>query len=138
MLQTMDQLKTGLDQNKISTTENFIKNKHGVHLQDKAREQEIHTTMENKRKKVRDEAPPPVPEHQYIVGYDSISDSSYVNIPHFFNADKVISKISSKPRQSPIPSYGPSQQSHFGINADSVSQTNRPHFDQISDATKYV
>ena len=122
MLQTMDQLNNGLDQHKINTTtENFIKNKHGVPLQDKGREQEIHTTMENKRKKVRDEVTPPVPEHQYIVGYDSISDSSYVNIPHFFNADNIISKISSQPRRSPIPSHGPSQQSHYGMNADSVS-----------------
>ena len=90
MLQTMGQLATGLDQDKINTTtENFIKNKHGVHIQEK-----IHTTMETKRKKVRDEVPPPA-EHQYIVGYDSISDSSYVNIPHFFNADKVLTKLSS-------------------------------------------
>ena len=38
---------------------------------------------------------------------------------------------------------GPSQQSHYNFNgfpgpAENVSQTNRPHFDQISDVTKYV
>lgn len=46
-LQTMGNLNSGLDANKINTTtEHFLKNKHGVHITEK-----IHTTMNNKRKK---------------------------------------------------------------------------------------
>lgn len=47
LLQTMGDFKTGLDASKINTTtENFIKNKHGVHITEK-----IHTTMNRTRKK---------------------------------------------------------------------------------------
>ena len=50
-------------------------------------------------------------------------------------------------RQDENPLKGPSQQSFYfngfpgqaaETPAENVSQTNRPHFDQISDATKYV
>jgi len=46
-LQTMGNFNSGLDPNKINTTtEHFMKNKHGVHVTEK-----VHTTMNNKRKK---------------------------------------------------------------------------------------
>jgi len=47
----MGDFKTNLDANKINTTtENFIKNKHGVHITEK-----IHTTMNKTRKKKADD-----------------------------------------------------------------------------------
>ena len=98
-LQTMGNLNSGLDANKINTTtEHFMKNKHGIHITEK-----IHTTMNNKRKKkIHHQAggegdmkngdinmmagKAPVEEgraayRQPIVGYDSSSDSSYLHIP---------------------------------------------------------
>jgi hypothetical protein len=51
LLQTMGDFKTGLDASKINTTtENFIKNKHGVHITEK-----IHTTMNRTRRKKGEE-----------------------------------------------------------------------------------
>ena len=96
LLQTMGDFKTGLDASKINTTtENFIKNKHGVHITEK-----IHTTMNRTRRKkgedggqgygahAKGQRATPLQlgrqaYHQQIVGYDSNSDSSYVHIPKF-------------------------------------------------------
>lgn len=167
----MGNLNSGLDPNKINTTtEHFLKNKHGIHITEK-----IHTTMNNKRTKrihhhqggdnditngqidmTVNKGPSAAGRGHYgqqIVGYDSSSDSSYIHIPQF-NADKKLSKV--MPAEAFTPTSlggpdnqartyenylkGPSQQSFYfnGQQAENVSQTNRPNFDQISDATKYV
>lgn len=92
----MGDFKTGLDASEINTTtENFIKNKHGVHITEK-----VHTTMNRKRKKRGEDDGPGIAAkvggqragpshpgrqalHQRIVGYDSQSDSSRVEAPRF-------------------------------------------------------
>lgn len=84
------------------------------------------------------------------MGYDSNSDSSHVHIPKFKMKaqDQSTPDNMVGPNVSPLhlhdnlegSGHMPSQQSfyHHGLPLENVSLTNRPRFDQISDATKYV
>ena len=96
----MGTLNAGLDENKINgTTENFMKNKHGMHIA----ADKIHTTM-NKRTRAIDTVNKnhahgnhtPLDHHtnQQIVDYDNASDSSYIHIPQF-HTDQNLKKLKS-------------------------------------------